>query len=43
MDIIKETIDSNTKLVDKQYLQENENDHYLSEAKTCMFWKQCIF
>lgn len=43
IDIVQETMDPNTKLVDKQYLHENENDHHLSEAKTCMFWKQYNF
>jgi hypothetical protein len=41
IDIVKETIDPNTKLVDKQYLHENKNDHHLSEVKTGMLWKKC--
>lgn len=43
IDIVQNTMNPKTKLVDEQYLHENENDHHLSEAKTCMFWKQCFF
>jgi hypothetical protein len=42
IDIVKETIDPNTMLVDKQYLHDNENDHHLSDAKTAVFWKERI-
>ena len=40
VDIVKETIDPTTKVVDKQYLRSNERDHHLSEAKTALFWKK---
>ena len=42
IDIVQETMDPNTMLVDKQYLHENENNHHLSEAKTAVLWKERI-
>lgn len=38
IDIVKETLNLNTMLVDEQYLHEDENDHHLSETKTIAFW-----
>ena len=43
IDIVKDTIDPITKLVDKRYLHENKNNHHLSEAKTALLWKKALF
>ena len=40
-DIVKETMDPTTQVVDKQYLRPNERDHHISEDKTALFWKKC--
>ena len=42
IDIVKETLNLNTMLVDKKYLHDDENDHHLSETKTMAFWAQKI-
>lgn len=42
IDIVKETMDPTTQVVDKQYLRPNERDHHLSEAKTALLWKNAI-
>ena len=42
MDIVNETMDPMTQVIDKQYLRQNERDHHLSEDKTALFWKNAI-
>lgn len=42
IDIIEETLNLDTMLVDKKYLHENENDHHLSKTKTMAFWTKKI-
>lgn len=42
IDIVKETMNQATQVVDKQYLRPNERDHHLSEDKTALFWKNAI-
>jgi hypothetical protein len=43
IDIVKETMDSTTQVVDRQYLRPNERDHHLSEDKTALLWKNASY